>query len=216
MYKTGIETKQQIIQCAKELFYENGYKNTSVSQICHASDTKLGTFTYYFPKKNDLLNYLYAEYMQKCNDFIDRSHLDLSSPEHHIYTVMFYYMRLYSDEAIVRFHQEVLSIGSMNMWFQNPRTLISDFSGTKRDEALYSLFVNADNAVRRELNLNFIQSGKRDPESIRALMKDIYTINAKLFDIDLDELDVWLNHAFRFAKRNLKEPVSLLEPSNAN
>lgn len=214
MYKTGIETKQQIIQCAKALFYENGYKNTSVSQICQASSAKLGTFTYYFPKKNDLLNYLYAEYMQNCIRFIDSRHLDLSSPEHHIYTVMFYYMRLYSDEATVRFHQEVLSIGSMNMWFENPRALISDFSGTMSDEALYSLFVNADNAVRRELNLNFIQSGKRDPESVRALLKDIYTINAKLFDIELEELEVWLNHAFRFAKRNLKEPVSLLEPGS--
>ena len=214
MYKTGIETKQQIIQCAKALFYENGYKNTSVSQICQASSAKLGTFTYYFPKKNDLLNYLYAEYMKNCIRFIDSRHLDLSSPEHHIYTVMFYYMRLYSDEATVRFHQEVLSIGSMNMWFENPRGLISDFSGTMSDEALYSLFVNADNAVRRELNLNFIQSGKRDPESVRALLKDIYTINAKLFDIELEELEVWLNHAFRFAKRNLKEPVSLLEPGS--
>ena len=80
----------------------------------------------------------------------------------------------------------------MNMWFQNPRTLISDFSGTKRDEALYSLFVNADNAVRRELNLNFIQSGKRDPESIRALMKDIYTINAKSPCFIKDEQETYI------------------------
>ncbi len=210
MYKTGIETKQSIIHSAKELFYKNGYKNTSVNQICLQSGVKLGTFTYYFPKKNDLLNLLYSDYMQKCIEFVDSRKEKLSSPEHHLYIVMFYYMHLYSDEALVRFHNEVLSIGSMNMWFHNPRALISDFSGGISDDPVFNLYVKADNAVRREFNLNFIQDGDYTPEGVYSLVKDIYTINAKLFDIELDQLDSYLDHAFRFAKKHLQEPVFLL------
>ena len=210
MYKTGIETKQSIVQCAKALFYQNGYKNTSVNQICQESNAKLGTFTYYFPKKNDLLTLLYTEYMQKCVDYIDRMEDNLKSPDHHLYVVMFYYMKLYSDEATIRFHNEVLSIGSMNMWFHNTRVLISDFSGGTNEDPTFTLYVKADNAVRRELNLNFIQDGKHTPEGVYALMKDIYTINAKLFDVDQKIMEDSLARAFRFAKKHLDEQISLL------
>ena len=209
MYKTGIETKQSIIACAKELFCRSGLKNTSVSQICQKACVKLGTFTYYFPKKNDLLNYLYADYMKRCIEFVDSQNLELCAEEHHLFVVMFYYLKLYSDEAIVRFHQETLSIGSMNMWFLNPRSLISDFSGNS-DDPLFNLYVKADNAVRRELNLNFIQSEDRSPQGIYSLIKDIYTINAKFFDLDLDQLNIWLDHAFLFAKQHRREPITLL------
>jgi DNA-binding protein YbaB len=41
-------------------------------------------------------------------------------------------------------------------------------------------------------------------------MKDIYTINAKLFDIDQKIMEDSLTRAFRFAKKHLDEQISLL------
>ena len=33
-YKTGRETKENIMEAARELFYEKGYKNTTYNDIC--------------------------------------------------------------------------------------------------------------------------------------------------------------------------------------
>ena len=61
MYKTGIETKNTIVSSAKDLFYGHGYRNVTVHEICKLAGVKLGTFTYYFSRKNDLLCELYRE-----------------------------------------------------------------------------------------------------------------------------------------------------------
>lgn len=213
VYRTGIETKQNIVTSAKELFYQNGYRNTSVHMICQAAHAKLGTFTYYFPKKNDLISLLYREYMQACVDYVDGKKLKVSSPEHHLIVVMLYYDHLYSDEAITRFHREVLEIASMNEWFDNPRSLIEGFSGIMAehdDEQKYNLYVRADNAVRRELNLDFIAGEDHSPLQVKNLLHDIYTINARLFDVDFDQMEAYLKKAYRFACSNRDAEVSLL------
>jgi len=213
MYKTGIETKQTIIGCAKKLFRENGYKNTSVQMICRAAGAKLGTFTYYFPKKNDLLSPLYRDYMQKCIDYVNEKKPGLTGPEHHLMTVMLYYCHLYSDPAVISFHREVMELGSMNVWFHDPRSLIEGFSGGRehaRDEKTFNLFVKADNAVRRELNLNFICSEDHSMKAVLSLMKDIYTINARLFDVDEALIQEYLKRAYRFAEKHQDADISLL------
>lgn len=48
-------TKLDIIQCASELFFEQGYSATSPKQICDALDLSTGNITYYFPTKEHLL-----------------------------------------------------------------------------------------------------------------------------------------------------------------
>lgn len=213
MYKTGIETKQNILTAARELFHAFGLRGTSVNMICEKADVKLGTFTYYFPRKNDLLSLLYTEYMQKCADFIDAEMPDLSPAEHHLHAVTYYYCRLYSDEQTVRFHHEVLDIGSMNVWFHNPRILIAEFSGRNirgTDEDDFALCVLADNAVRRELNLDFIRRDDHSPRAVYGLLHDIYRINARLFDVDLSYVEECLKKAYDFALAHQDAGISLL------
>lgn len=213
MYKTGIETKQNIIDCSKKLFHEQGYKQTSVNAICQASDTKLGTFTYYFPKKQDLLSELYPDYMQRCVDYVDAHTEGLSLARRHMYVVMLYYGNLYSDLRTVSFHQEVLQIASMNVWFHNTRVLISDYSGSNAqgmDDDIYDLCVEADNAVRRELNLEFIERGDFRPLAVKELMHRIYTINARLFGIDQKLMENDLDAAYEFLQKNRRAKISLL------
>ncbi len=213
MYKTGIETKQNILDCARKLFYKKGYKQTSVQQICHAADAKLGTFTYYYPKKQDLLSYIYTDYMQKCVYYVESNTENLSPPRQHLYTVMMYYGKLYTDTRITSFHQEVLEIGSMNVWFHNPRVLISGYSGRatgESDDEFYNLCVQADNAVRRELNLDFISQGKFTLSDIRELMHKIYMINARLFQLSQEQTETDLEAAFQFLCTHQDAPIRLL------
>ena len=213
MYKTGIETRKAIVNEAKILFYRNGYKKTSVEKICEAADAKLGTFTYYFPKKNDLLSTIYSDYMQACVDHVEKKEKDLPPVKHHLYSVMLYYGNLYRDERTVSFHRETLQIASMNAWFHDPRMLISEFSGRNisgMDSGFYDLCVKADNAVRRELNLDFIEKKDYGISSVKKLLSDIYLINARLFGVDRKKTEAYLEDAFDFYLNDKDNNISLL------
>lgn len=51
-------TKSRIVKAAWNLFYKNGYENTTVEDIIAASKTSKGTFYHYFKGKESLLNSL--------------------------------------------------------------------------------------------------------------------------------------------------------------
>ncbi len=51
-------TKSRIVKAAWNLFYKNGYENTTVEDIIAASKTSKGTFYHYFKGKEALLNSL--------------------------------------------------------------------------------------------------------------------------------------------------------------
>ena len=50
--------KRRIVDAAWELFYENGYDDTTVDDIIRLSDTSKGSFYYYFSGKDALLDTL--------------------------------------------------------------------------------------------------------------------------------------------------------------
>ena len=48
-------TKSRIVKAAWNLFYKNGYEQTTVEDIINASKTSKGTFYHYFKSKEDLI-----------------------------------------------------------------------------------------------------------------------------------------------------------------
>lgn len=58
MPKKRSSTKSKIIKAAWNLFYKNGYDQTTVEDIINASKTSKGTFYHYFKGKEALLNSL--------------------------------------------------------------------------------------------------------------------------------------------------------------
>ncbi|MBR6558644.1 MAG: helix-turn-helix transcriptional regulator [Clostridia bacterium] len=48
-------TKLDIIKCASELFFTQGYSNTPPKDICEKLGIYVGNTTYYFPTKEHLL-----------------------------------------------------------------------------------------------------------------------------------------------------------------
>ena len=63
-------TKRRIIKAAWNLFYKNGYEDTTVEDIISASKTSKGTFYHYFKGKEALLNTL--------SDLFDEKYEELS------------------------------------------------------------------------------------------------------------------------------------------
>ncbi|EEG72225.1 transcriptional regulator, TetR family [[Clostridium] hylemonae DSM 15053] len=67
-------TKSRIVKAAWNLFYKNGYEQTTVEDIIYASKTSKGTFYHYFKGKEALLNslsYLFDEKYEELTAVID-------------------------------------------------------------------------------------------------------------------------------------------------
>lgn len=67
-------TKSRIVKAAWNLFYKNGYDQTTVEEIITASKTSKGTFYHYFKGKESLLNslsYLFDEKYEELAGIID-------------------------------------------------------------------------------------------------------------------------------------------------
>lgn len=58
MPKKTNATKSKIVNAAWNLFYENGYENTTVDEIIARSGTSKGSFYHYFSSKDSLLSSL--------------------------------------------------------------------------------------------------------------------------------------------------------------
>ena len=58
-------TKSRIVKAAWNLFYKNGYEQTTVEDIINASKTSKCTFYHYFKGKEALLNSLSYLFDQK-------------------------------------------------------------------------------------------------------------------------------------------------------
>ena len=69
MRKSGEKsTKAKIVEAAWELFYENGYEDTSVDEIVEKSGTSKGSFYHYFEGKDALLSSLSYLFDEKYED----------------------------------------------------------------------------------------------------------------------------------------------------
>ena len=72
--KSSRNTRGRIIQAAWQLFYKQGYDDTTVEEIIEASGTSRGSFYHYFEGKDALLSsvsFLFDEKYQELMDSID-------------------------------------------------------------------------------------------------------------------------------------------------
>ena len=66
----GKETKAKIIKAARELFYEQGYNNTTSRQISDKAETNLGLLKYYFNGKNEVAQIIYTDIRERCDQLL--------------------------------------------------------------------------------------------------------------------------------------------------
>lgn len=62
-YKNGIITKNKIYETCKELFYLQGYKNTSYKDICAKADVSATTITHFFQSKKNIAIEIYSDFL---------------------------------------------------------------------------------------------------------------------------------------------------------
>lgn len=73
-------TKSLILESARSLFYEKGYKKTSVTDIAKSAYVAKGTFYLYFQDKMDLMDHLVVEFVTRFDHVIKKLQSELDIP----------------------------------------------------------------------------------------------------------------------------------------
>lgn len=74
----GQDTKEHIIKCSRELFYEYGYHATTARMISNHSNTNLGLLNYYFKGKIEIGATVYYDIRNTFDKLILQNEPDLS------------------------------------------------------------------------------------------------------------------------------------------
>ena len=148
--KTARNTKGKIITAAWDLFYEQGYEDTTIEEIIDKSGTSKGSFYHYFEGKDALLgslSYIFDEEYEKLQSEIDDSM--------HSFDVLLFLnaklfsvieerididllTRLYSTQLVTKGEKHLLD--SKRLYYKLLRKIVSD--GQKKGELTEEMSVN--------------------------------------------------------------------------
>ena len=85
MSSKGERTKQTVLKTARELFYLNGYNNTSIDEILKTSRIKKGNLYFHFGSKEELGYAVLDSYLAEEAEMIDRIFAGSGSPMERVY-----------------------------------------------------------------------------------------------------------------------------------
>lgn len=148
--KNNRNTRGKIITAAWDLFYEQGYEDTTIEEIIEESGTSKGSFYHYFEGKDALLGslaYIFDEEYEKLQTEIDE---DMNSFDKLLYlNAKLFEMiedrididlltRLYSTQLITKGEKHLLD--SKRVYYKLLRKIVTD--GQKKGELADEMSVN--------------------------------------------------------------------------
>ncbi|MDO5448182.1 MAG: TetR/AcrR family transcriptional regulator [Clostridia bacterium] len=110
--KAGAKTKSDIVKVATKLFYERGYEDLSLSEICKEAGITRTSFFYYFKDKADLADYVCNQIQSK---YLGKLKLPLKGSNALLTMgigIAYFFRLLLSDDILLRFYSEVLRANS--------------------------------------------------------------------------------------------------------
>lgn len=156
-------TKSRIVKAAWNLFYKNGYDNTTVDDIIAASKTSKGTFYHYFKGKEALLNSLSNLFDGKYEELSATIDPDLSAYDKLLFLnhELFYMIEtsvdinllasLYSSQLITKDKRSL--VDDKRLYFQWITEIIAgglesgEFKNTSTSEELMNLYAMYERAL---------------------------------------------------------------------
>lgn len=161
--KTGRNTKGRIVSAAWQLFYSQGYDNTTVEDIIAVSDTSKGSFYHYFEGKDALLSSLSYLFDEKYEELMEQITPEMDSFD----TLMFLnrelfamiensisldlLARLYSSQLVTRGEKHLLDHN--RIYYKLLRRIITEGQkrGHLRSDVTVSEMVRAYAMIERAL-----------------------------------------------------------------
>ncbi|MCQ2487800.1 MAG: TetR/AcrR family transcriptional regulator [Clostridia bacterium] len=142
--KAGTKTKADIVKVATYLFYEKGYEDVSLSEICKEADITRTAFFYYFKDKADLADYVCNQVQSK---YLGKLKLPLKGSNALLTMgigIAYFFRLLISDEHLLRFYSEVLRTNSDfligNDFYYNFFKGLAAYSNTIQNEDDFNIY----------------------------------------------------------------------------
>ncbi len=158
-YSVGIQTKKRIFEKCKELFYENGFDDTSFQDISEALNINKGLLPYHFGTKNNIAREILDEFINnqrnaalEAIDTDDRSVATITS-------LMLFYTLILEDEKLKRFWVEV-AVANVNadIEFWNKEVFLHSIVEADKidisEEELFTIYC-IENGMEIEVMKNF-------------------------------------------------------------
>ena len=156
LYKKGIESKNKIYQSAKKMFYEYGYKKTTIEKIAEDADVPVGLVTYYF-KKESILSQIYHEYMHAVVSCVEEQVGDKLSNhlQKHLLIGQLFYSCLVNDERNKEIYREIfiqrlITDDIYQMIISSMMRIVEEFHLELSEETFLQMEI-AEFGARREL-----------------------------------------------------------------
>lgn len=205
-YKVGLSTQQNIMQAAKELFYEKGYKETSVRDIANRANIKLGTLTYYY-KKEDIVMNIYSDFSIRLYNHISQYAPQVNgSIEHIFYSTFLMYHAVFIDKQTVSFHLSINDMEPRNRYVYNQLfnrrhvAFYNAVSGISKDDWLD--IGKADDILRKAFLFEYFHDVNDESlyskESINSYCIRLMKLIGSLMRLDVDKINEYIENAKQF------------------
>lgn len=114
-YKTGLESRNKILQAAKQCFYENGYKKTTIAMIAEMAEVPQSLVNYYF-KKDELLLQIHEDYITSILRFVEEQVGDRLDNilQGHLLMQQIQQMGIYRDPKCVEVYRYMVDNGLLS------------------------------------------------------------------------------------------------------
>lgn len=108
-------TRNKIIEVSKKYFYELGYSKTRMQDIAKESDIVIGSLTYHFKKKENIVSAILTEYLKRLYEYtLNHTKENLNHLQLHFYASIPFYKNLLIDEKVKRFFYEFTQAQSVH------------------------------------------------------------------------------------------------------
>lgn len=210
--KKGSQTKQNIIDTAKILFYENGYNKTCIQDIADRANVKLGTITYYYKKKDDMIADIYNVFFLALYDYVSSVSENLNLYTKYCYSLVLFYEKILNDEHNKTLYYEVLvkdanPRGRTNISNTLNRSCL-DFLNKNYIEADLEVIARSEYGARKELFIDFYE--KNIKFTSRAMIYFFIRNLFRLMNLDGEMIENTIQQGFEFSNKNKPENIKFL------
>ena len=206
--KKGTLTKQNIINAAKQLFYENGYNKTGIQDIADYANVKLGTITYYFKKKDDMISDIYNTFFMALYDYVsEASEKDLNLYTKYCFTLVLYYNAILSDPHNTLLYYEVLvkdvdNGGRLSITKTLNRSCLDFLNKSYTDEDLDVIAMAEFGSPKKNCS-SITMNAKLNFERDQMCFYFVKTL-FRLMDLDGDMIQNTIKQAFDFLRNKIR------------
>jgi AcrR family transcriptional regulator len=194
-YKKGIETRNNIINASKSLFYLQGLNSTTVQKIADLASVNLGLLSYYFKTKNNIIKIIFTDFFEKIYASVDNQvSNDKSVILIHMVKERVIYDIIFKDSNNFRFFKEVLDKSIVLKLFEertyNNYTRINNERGFEVDDNLIKCYSSLECGGRLNLLKNYVD------ETLQVEYDDLINIlvscTPRLFGVDYSTITKYL------------------------